>query len=147
MKTSVCSFKNDYSDGGHPAILRALCDTAGIRTEGYGLDQFSEKAAAILKEHIGNSNIDIHFIAAGGILTNLTAIAAFLRSHEAVISASSGHINVHETGSIEASDHKIFQIETEEGKIRPEQIREAAAEHHFEHMVKPKQVYIHSLLK
>ena len=135
------SFKNDYSDGGHPRILKALTESCLIRTEGYGDDEYCAEAVSLLKEKIGSQDIDIHFIS-GGTLTNLVALSAFLRPHEAVISAVSGHIYVHETGSIEATGHKVFPVVTEDGKIRPEQVRQVAAEHHFEHMVKPKLLYI-----
>ncbi|HAK46152.1 MAG TPA: threonine aldolase [Spirochaeta sp.] len=135
------SFKNDYSDGGHPDIIRRLSDTAAEQTEGYGDDHYSRMAEALLKKHIGNQNVDIHFIT-GGTLTNLVAISAFLRPHEAVISAETGHIYVHETGSIEATGHKVFPLDSSDGKMKPDQVRAVVQEHHFEHMVKPKLLYI-----
>ena len=135
------SFKNDYSDGGHPQILKALTETGCIRADGYGEDPFTENAVTLLKETIGSQDIDIHFIS-GGTLTNLVALSAFLRPHEAVISAVSGHIYVHETGAVEATGHKVFPIVTEDGRIKPEQVREVVLEHHFEHMVKPKLLYL-----
>ena len=61
---------------------------------------------------------DVHFLV-GGTQTNLTAIAAFLRSHEAVIAPNSGHINVHETGAVEGCGHKILTSESADGKIAP----------------------------
>ena len=64
------SFRNDYSDGGHPGILKILNDTASIQTEGYGEDRFCVEAIELLKEKIGVKDIDIHFIP-GGTLTNL----------------------------------------------------------------------------
>ena len=135
------SFKDDYSDGGHPLILQALADTSALQTEGYGTDRFTAEAVEILKNTIQRQDADIHFLS-GGTLTNLTALSAFLRPHEAVVSAHSGHIYVHETGSVEATGHKVFPVETEDGKLRPEHIRSVVEEHHFEHMVKPKLVYL-----
>jgi threonine aldolase len=135
------SFRNDYSDGAHPEILKALAESNEVQTEGYGEDEFTLKAATLLKEKIGSENVDIHFIA-GGTLTNQVAISAFLRPHEAVLSAHSGHIYVHETGAIESTGHKVIPIISHDGKLTPQQIKEVTSEHHFEHMVKPALVYI-----
>lgn len=135
------SFKNDYSDGGHPHILKILSQTAELQDDGYGDDSFTTKAKDLLKNVIGNSNIDIHFIV-GGTLTNLVALSSFLRPHEAVISAQSGHIYIHETGAIEATGHKILPIESQDGKLKPNEVRKVVSEHHFEHMVKPRLLFI-----
>jgi threonine aldolase len=78
----------------------------------------------------------------GGTQTNLTAISAFLRPHEAAIAAHTGHILVHETGAIEATGHKIIAIESGDGKLQPHHLRSALEAHTDEHMVKPRLVYI-----
>lgn len=135
------SFKNDYSEGAHPKILEALIKTNLEQVEGYGKDCYTLQAAAMLKKKIGRDDIDIHFMS-GGTQTNLTALSAFLRPHEAVIAADTGHILVHETGAIEATGHKIFSIEVTDGKLTPNQIKAAIQLHTDEHMVKPKLIYI-----
>jgi threonine aldolase len=135
------SFKNDYSEGAHPRILSALAKSNLEQTEGYGEDQYTLKAAELLKEKIRRSDVDIHLLV-GGTQTNLTAISAFLRPHEAVIAASTGHILVHETGAVEATGHKIISAETADGKLKPANIKAVLEEHTDEHMVKPKLVYI-----
>jgi threonine aldolase len=135
------SFKNDYSEGAHPRILNALTRTNLEQTEGYGEDCYTKAAIELLKQKIGRYDIDIHLLS-GGTQTNLTALAAFLRPHEAVIAPSSGHILVHETGAIEATGHKIISVEGEDGKINTDHIQVALNAHMDEHMVKPKLVYI-----
>ncbi|MDP4160836.1 MAG: aminotransferase class I/II-fold pyridoxal phosphate-dependent enzyme [Bacillota bacterium] len=135
------SFKNDYSEGAHPRLLNALVETNFEQVEGYGEDGFTQKAVELLKQRIGRSDIDIHLLS-GGTQTNLTAISAFLRPHEAVISANTGHILVHETGAIEATGHKIISIEVDDGKLNYMHIKSALDSHTDEHMVKPKLVYI-----
>ena len=130
------SFKNDYSEGAHPEVLKLLQETNMEQTEGYGLDPYSQQACHILKSLIQRENVDIHLIP-GGTQTNLIAISAFLRPHEAVISAQSGHILVHETGAIEATGHKVIPVETADGKLRPEEILQVVRFHTDEHMVKP----------
>ncbi|MEH7308983.1 threonine aldolase family protein [Neobacillus drentensis] len=135
------SFKNDYSEGAHPKILNALLESNLFQEDGYGEDQFSRKAVEVIKEKIGRSDVDIHLLS-GGTQTNLIAISAFLRPHEAAMAASTGHILGHETGAIEATGHKILSIEAENGKLTPSDVQAVLDGHPDEHMVKPKLVYI-----
>lgn len=134
-------FRNDYSLGAHPKIMQALADTNMIHTVGYGLDPYCEEARKIICDLCEAPEADVHFLM-GGTQTNLTALSAFLRPHHAIIAADTAHICVHETGSIEATGHKIYHVPNENGKIKPEQIEEAYLLHTDEHMVKPKLVYI-----
>ena len=135
------NFKNDYSEGAHPKILNALLSTNLEQTEGYGEDCYSVQAISLLQQLIGRTDIDIHLLA-GGTQTNLTALSAFLRPHEAAIAAHTGHILVHETGAIEATGHKLLSLATNDGKIGPADIQTVLDTHTDEHMVKPKLVYI-----
>ncbi|MBY0147387.1 low specificity L-threonine aldolase [Neobacillus niacini] len=137
------SFKNDYSEGAHPRILNALLETNMEQDEGYGEDRYSRKAIELIKGKIGTEDVDIHFIS-GGTQTNLIAISAFLRPHEAAIAVSSGHILGHETGAIEATGHKILSVVGENGKLSPSDLQGVLDGHPDEHMVKPKLVYISS---
>lgn len=135
------SFKNDYSEGAHPRILNTLLETNFEQLEGYGEDSYTQKTVELLKQRIGREDIDIHLLS-GGTQTNLIAISAFLRPHEAVIAANTGHILVHETGAIEATGHKIISLEVDDGKLNYLHIKTALDLHSDEHMVKPKLVYI-----
>jgi threonine aldolase len=135
------SFLCDYSEGAHPRILEALTQTNLEQNDGYGLDAHCRNAAAFLKGKIGREDIDIHFLV-GGTQTNFTAISAFLRAHEAVIAANTGHIFVHETGAVEATGHKVLTCDSSDGKLRPEDIQDILTRHEDEHMVKPQLVYI-----
>lgn len=138
---SMYSFNNDYSEGAHPRILQALLESNLQQEIGYGQDSFTNKAVEILKEKLNCEEVDIHLLV-GGTQTNLIAISAFLRPHEAAIAAASGHIFVHETGAIEATGHKVLTVDTENGKLTPSLIQHVLDEHTDEHMVKPKLVYI-----
>lgn len=134
-------FRNDYSEGAHPKILDALIETNLEQTLGYGEDSHCSEAAEILRKLTGAKDADVHFLV-GGTQTNLTALSAFMRPYEAVISPSRGHICIHETGAIEATGHKIIALPTDDAKITAKQIEEAVLFHCDEHMVKPKVVYI-----
>lgn len=135
------SFTNDYSEGAHPRILEALVHTNLIQNTGYGLDCHSEHAAEFIKQRLDRDDVDIHFLV-GGTQTNLLAISTALRPYQAAISAATGHINVHETGAIEGTGHKVLAIPTKNGKLTPELIASCLAAHTDEHMVQPKLVYI-----
>lgn len=135
------SFYNDYSEGAHPQILEALTATNFIQETGYGEDSFSLKAAQLIKDKLASASADIHLVS-NGTQANFIVLAALLRPHESVIAATTGHINVHEAGAVEAAGHKINTIPTTDGKITPKQIEEIVLLHSDEHMVKPKIVYI-----
>lgn len=144
MKTQVYpmySFRNDYSESGHPQILQALLDNSTLQEEGYGEDRHTRKAIELVREKIGDSQAEVHLLS-GGTQTNLIAISSFLRPHEACITPKSGHIATHETGAIEATGHKLLTVQSKDGKLTPELIKPILVEHHFEHMVKPRLVYI-----
>ncbi|WP_413532251.1 threonine aldolase family protein [Empedobacter brevis] len=134
------SFKNDYSEGAHPAILQRLIETNLEQTIGYGEDEFCNEARELIKKQLKKESA-IHFVS-GGTQANLIVISSVLKPYESVIAAESGHIAVHETGAIEATGHKVNTIATENGKISPEQISIVLNMHTDEHMVKPKLVYI-----
>jgi threonine aldolase len=135
------SFKNDYSEGAHPRIIEALTKTNMEQTVGYGLDEYSEKAKNLIKEITKSPDAEVHFFV-GGTQTNQTALAAFLKPYQAAIAADTGHINVHETGAIEATGHKVVTAKTTDGKLTPALIDEVVRLHTDEHMVQPKLVYI-----
>lgn len=134
-------FANDYSEGAHKKVLEALIKTNYIQCAGYGLDGFSAKASSKIKKLINYEDVDIHYVS-GGTQANRLCLSAFLRSHEAIICPGSGHINVHEAGSIEASGHKIIQTKGVNGKITAQEILDVLKVHTDEHMVKPKLVFI-----
>jgi len=138
-------FNNDYLEGCHPKILEALQQSNLEQTCGYGLDPYCDKARAILREVCGTPGADVHFLV-GGTQTNATAIASILRPYQGVLSASTGHINVHETGAIEHSGHKVLTIPSEDGKISAPQVEQALREHFEddgpEHLVQPGMLYL-----
>ncbi len=136
------SFKNDYSEGAHPNILKKLIDTNLEQHLGYGEDTYSIHAKEQLRRCMNNPHTDIFFVS-GGTQANQLVIPTLLRDHEAVISAKSGHIFVHETGAIEAVGHRIIAVETEMGKLRPIDLEKVIGEFYMRpHVVKPKLVYI-----
>jgi len=135
-------FNCDYLEGCHPKILERLNQTNLEQTVGYGEDHYCQKAAALIRKTFDCEDSAVHFLV-GGTQTNTTVIAAALRPYEGVLSADTGHINVHETGAIESSGHKVLALPHTNGKITAQQVREAVAlQGNDEHIVKPGMVYI-----
>lgn len=139
------NFQNDYNRGCHPKILENLQIENETQYFGYSEDPLTEKAKNKVKEVLGNENCEVHFLS-GGTQSNLTVISSILRPHQGVISSTDGHINTHETGAIEATGHKVIALETPDGKLKAEQIRQTLEGHYgdetHEHIVQPGMVYI-----
>lgn len=138
-------FNCDYSEGAHPRILEKLAQTNLEQAPGYGQDTYCRQAADLIKSLCQTPQAEVHFLA-GGTQTNLTVIAACLRPYQTVISADSGHINVHETGAIEATGHRILTVPEQNGKLTAEQIARCCKDHWLddnpEFAPQPKLVYI-----
>ena len=138
-------FECDYTQGAHPKIIEMLAETNMEQTTGYGEDEHCERARQMILEKCKNKDAYVQFLV-GGTQANTTIIAAALRPWQGVISADTGHINVHETGAIEATGHKVIALANTNGKITAEQV-EACCREHFsagnaEHMVQPGMVYV-----
>lgn len=138
-------FESDYTEGMHPRILERLIQTNGVQTPGYGEDDYCDRARMIIRLACGCENMDVHFLM-GGTQANATVISAALRPHQAVLSADTGHIAVHETGAVEAIGHKVITMPSEDGKITAAQVR-AVCDIHWkdesrEHCPQPAMVYI-----
>lgn len=138
-------FECDYTTGAHPKILEALVSTNGESTPGYGVDEHCEHARDMLRALCQAPEAGVHFLV-GGTQANTTVIAAVLRPHQGVLCAETGHINVHESGAIEATGHKVLGLPASEGKITAGQIDLYCQEHFdnaaWEHMVQPGMVYL-----
>ncbi len=137
----IYNFKNDYSEGAHPNILKAIKDTNYRQEEGYGEDYFCNLAKKNILELIDYPEADVHFVS-GGTQANLIVISSLLKPYESVIAAETGHIATHEAGAIEATGHKINTVSSKNGKLYPKDIKAQVEYHSDEHMVKPGMVYI-----
>ena len=139
------SFVNDYSEGAHERILDALTRTNRNQTCGYGLDEHCENARKQILARLDPPESTVHFLV-GGTQVNTVAIAAMLRPHQGALCADTGHINVHESGAIEATGHKCIPLPGVDGKITAAQVTQAFEQHYaddsHEHMVQPGMVYI-----
>lgn len=138
-------FECDYAEGAHPQIMERLRETNLEQTKGYGEDEHCENARRMLRCLCECESADVHFLV-GGTQTNMTVISSVLRSHQGVIAVETGHINVHETGAIEATGHKVLALPGTNGKLTALQVENAFRAHwddpNHEHVVQPGMVYI-----
>lgn len=138
-------FNSDYTEGAHPKIMQRLMETNLEQTVGYGEDEYCETARDAIRKACDAPEADVHFLV-GGTQANFTVISSALRSFQGVLCADSGHINVHETGAVEATGHKVLALPGTDGKINAKQVKEAFELHWkddaHEHIVQPKMVYI-----
>ncbi len=138
-------FDTDYLCGAHPEVLQRLVETNTELTAGYGSDAHTQRAAALIREACDAPDARVYFLV-GGTQTNATVIDGLLAHHEGVMAAENGHINVHETGAIEASGHKVLVLPTYEGKVSAAAVSEYVesfyADDTYEHMVAPGMLYI-----
>jgi len=141
----MLSFENDYNRGAHPEILRRFVETNMDMEVGYGNDRFCASAKEKIRAACSCPDADVFFLS-GGTQTNAIVIDAYLAKYEGVVSAQTGHINVHESGAVEFTGHKILTVPEHDGKIIPGDLTALLegfwkdADH--EHMVFPGLVYI-----
>ena len=145
VSPTMYHFESDYVNGTLPQVLEALTATNGEETVGYGLDPHCERARTLIRAACQAPEAQVSFLL-GGTQANTTVIAAALRPHQGVLCADTGHINVHESGAIEATGHKVLPLPAENGKLSARQIRAAWTAHWsdvcHEHMVQPGMVYL-----
>lgn len=138
-------FNCDYNEGAHPRILERLAQTNLEQTAGYGNDPYCRQAAELIKTKCRAPQAEVYFLC-GGTQTNLTVLAACSRPYQSIISAVSGHINVHEAGAIEATGHRIEALPEQLGKITAAQISNFCKAHweddNPEFAPQPRTVYI-----
>ena len=139
------SFESDYNNGAHPLVLQHLIDTNTMQSQSYGFDAWSEQARNKIRTACQCPEADIFFLV-GGTQTNATVIDGMLQTYEGVIAVQTAHINVHESGAVEASGHKVITLPSHGGKMDAGELeawlKAFNADPTLEHMVIPGMVYI-----
>ena len=138
-------FDTDYMAGAHPKVMERLLQTNAEQTVGYGNDPYTVRAKELVKQACSAPDARVYFLV-GGTQTNSTVIDGVLERHEGVLAAESGHINVHESGAIEATGHKVLTLPSYDGKVKADDVRNFIRNFYsddtYEHMVAPGMLYI-----
>lgn len=137
----MVSFRCDYEEGACPEVMDRLIETNRVKTPGYGADLYCDSAKELIRRAAQCPEAEIYFTV-GGTPTNAMTLAQLMRPYEAAVAADTGHINVHETGAVEACGHKVLTRPNVDGKLTPDALRSVVAEHTDYHMVKPRVAYI-----
>ena len=123
-------FLSDYTEGAHPKVLEKLNELNMVSLPGYGTDDCCEAAKAKIRAACHREDLQVWFLT-GGTQTNQVVISTMLRQYHSVVAAETGHINVHESGAIEFTGHKVQALPQHEGKICPKEL-EACLRHFYD---------------
>ena len=138
-------FECDYLEGAPLPVLEAIAKANLEQNPGYGFDSHSDHARDLIRQACQAPEAGVYFLV-GGTQANHTVIASCLKNYQGVIAPQTSHIFNHETGAIEATGHKILSVETADGKLTAQQVRDVCQaywkETHALFFVQPGMVYI-----
>ncbi|MBM6992413.1 MAG: aminotransferase class V-fold PLP-dependent enzyme [Prevotella sp.] len=141
----MISFECDYNNGAHPKVLQHLLETNEKQSLTYGFDEWSEAAKEKIRKACNAPDAKIWFLS-GGTQTNATVIDGILDHYQAVITAETGHINVHEAGAIEFSGHRVIALPSHQGLMDAKELEAYmdwfVHDESTEHLAQPGMVYI-----
>src|ERR671929_2074570 len=134
-------FASDNNAGVHPRVMDALRSANHGHAVAYGDDIYTETAVGLFRERFGE-RAEVFFVF-GGTGANVSALASITRPFQAVVCAETAHINVDECGAPERfTGCKLVDLQTEDGKLRPEQIEPLLARLGDQHHVQPRVVSV-----
>lgn len=139
----IKSFASDNWSGACPEVMEALTNVNHGHVASYGELDEPVTAAAVekFKKYFGN-DIAVFFVY-NGTSANVLGTSHLIQSYQAIVSAHSAHLNEDECGAPEKfNGSKILQLETKDGKIRPEQILPFLNSIGFQHHSQPKLISI-----
>lgn len=134
-------FGSDNHSGTHPAVLNALVEASDGHAHAYGDDEWTRRAVAVLRGHLGD-DCDVTFVF-NGTGANCVSLATVCRPWESVICPASSHINTDEAAAPERlAGVKLVPIDTPDGKLTPALVRPYLATLGFEHAAQPKVISV-----
>lgn len=107
---------SDNYSGAHPEVLDAMAKANEHHVPAYGNDEVTERAVGILRRHLGEqAQVYLVFNGTGA---NVVGLQALMHSWEAVVCASTAHINVDEAGAPEKLlGSKLLDLPKADGKL------------------------------
>ena len=137
----MITLASDNYAGAHPAVLEAIAAANAEHAPAYGGDSVTARAVELFRDHLG-AHVDV-FMTFNGTGSNVIGMQSLMRSWEAVICASSAHINVDESGAPEKLlGSKLITLDTPDGKLTPAMIDAVQWRAGDVHQSQPKVVLI-----
>lgn len=135
-------FASDNWSGVSPEVMEALQRVNVAHHPAYGEnDPLLDRVLELFKAHFGCESQA--FFVFNGTGANVLAIQQLLRPWEAVLAPHSAHLNEDEAGAPEKfTGSKILTVHSEDGKIRPEDVKPYLNSIGFQHHVQPRMVSI-----
>lgn len=134
-------FGSDNQAGVHPEVLAAVVAANGGHQVGYGDDVYTAGLQDAVRAHFGEQASAYPVF--NGTGANVVALQAMTERWEAVICASSAHINVDECGAPERMGGlKLMTVPAPLGKLTPAAIDTQAWGFGDEHHAQPKVVSV-----
>jgi threonine aldolase len=134
------NFASDNTSGAHPKVLQALSTVDAGPAMPYGHDPVSARAQDRLREVFGHDGL-LAYPLSTGTAANALTVACLTPPWGAVYCHRDSHINTDECGAPEmfADGAKLIPLEGEHGKLTPEGVEAALAQHipGFVHAVQP----------
>jgi len=135
------SFASDNNAGVHPEVIDAISRANAGHVVAYGADPYTERAVKAFEKHLGR-DIAVYFVF-GGTGANVLGLQAATNSYQAVVCATTAHINVDECGAPEKfSGCKLISVDTPDGKITPDHVRPFLHTIGVEHHVQPRVISV-----
>ena len=132
----VKSFASDNNSGACPEVMQSLASANSGHALGYGDDPWTRQALDTFKREFGPSSET--FFVLNGTGANVLALSLVSGPGLAVLSSDVAHVAIDETGAPEASiGCKVLQLESRDGKVLPEALREALTCLGFIHQSQP----------
>lgn len=129
-------FASDNTAPVHPAIFAALETANQGPSPAYGYDSWTERAVAWFRKQFG-ARTEV-FPVWNGTGANVLALRALTRPWQAVVCSAQAHIQVDECGAPELlTGCKLIDLPTPDGKLAPDQLRDAISGLGDEHHVQP----------
>jgi threonine aldolase len=134
-------FASDNNSGIHPDILNEIASVNTGHVTGYGSDIYTEHACQIFKEQLG-SQTDIFFVLTG-TAANVLGLSNITKPWNSIITASTAHLQEDECGAPEKfTGCKVLTVETPDGKVTVELLKQHMHGFDFEHHSQPKVISV-----
>jgi threonine aldolase len=139
--TYTRGFASDNYSGAHPEVLEALAGAGRGHASSYGYDPFTQALTQRLRDELG-AETGV-FPVFNGTAANVLGLQTLIRPYQAVLCPSSSHLNEDECGAPERwLGIKLWDVPTEDGKLRPADIEACLHGRGDEHRVQVAAVSI-----